>query len=70
MIVFGGLKITTVNSIVTTRVGQASIALYMPMIWQRFNFSSGISTGGLYFDLAVITIVIISIKFGTTVDAR
>ena len=61
MLITGGLKIAKANWRIIAGVGLASIILYLPMIWQRFNFRSGTDYTGLYFDLGIITIMLISI---------
>lgn len=44
-------------------LGVLSVILYLPMIWQRFNCKFGLDSVGLYFDLVIMVIVILSVLF-------
>lgn len=61
MIVFGGLKIAEAKWPICVIFGLVSLVLYLPMIWQRFNFGFGTDTTGLYFDAWVIVILLVSL---------
>jgi O-antigen ligase len=56
-------KIAGAPNKVAVSLGIAGVILYMPMIWQRFNFKSGLDNGGLCFDLVIMVIVILSVLF-------
>jgi len=36
---------------------------YLPMVWQRFNFTFGIDRGGLYFDVGILLYIIALIAY-------
>jgi uncharacterized membrane protein YphA (DoxX/SURF4 family) len=38
-----------------------ALVLYLPMIWQRFNFNFGIDIVGLYFDIFIAAFLIFCI---------
>lgn len=61
MIITGGLKISKANWSITSAYCLAGIIFYLPMIWQRFNFSFGTDHGGLSFDFWVIVIMLIAL---------
>lgn len=44
----------------------AALLCYLPMIWQRFNFKFGTDSGGLYFDIAIVTFMVIFITKNLT----
>lgn len=46
----------------------AALLCYIPMIWQRFNFTFGIDSGGLYFDIAIVAFMVIFITISLTSD--
>lgn len=63
MLITGGLKIANSNWQKIAIFGGLSIVLYLPMIWQRFQFRSGTDSPGLYFDCGVILVLVFSILF-------
>ena len=64
MIIAGGLKISKIQKNLTNFFCLTALILYLPMIWQRFQFSRGaeIDVGVLYFDIGVIVILLISLS--------
>ncbi len=61
MIICCVLKISGTKWSVTSRLCLASIIFYLPVIWQRFDFHSGMYSSDFYFDVWVIVILLISL---------
>jgi hypothetical protein len=61
MIAFGSSKIAKAKYSITMSLGIASTMFYLPMIWQRFNFSYTDISEGIYFDFWVIAILLVSL---------
>ena len=61
MIVAGILRLVKGKSNLARMVGALAFLSYMPMIWQRFNFSSSTDSVGLYFDIGIIVFLLIFI---------
>lgn len=58
MIILGGVKFFKSKRSISLILGLASIAFYLPMIWQRFDYKYGPDTGSLSFDTWVIGILL------------
>ena len=63
MIACGSFKIAKADFKVMAMFGLVSLVFYLPMIWQRFNYSSSIDVIGLCFDIWIIAIAIITIIY-------
>lgn len=62
MIISGAIKTITTKSEISRNFCIAALLCYLPMIWQRFNFNFGIDSSGLYFDIAIVTFMVIFIS--------
>lgn len=61
MIAFGSSKIAKAKCSTSLRLGIASTIFYLPMIWQRFNYSYTDVSESIYFDLWIIAILLVSL---------
>ena len=61
MVIAGGLRIANANWKIARNICAIALVTYIPMIWQRFNFSFGTDTGGLYFDIGIVVFMLIFI---------
>lgn len=61
MIAFGASKIANTKYSISIFLGMGSVILYLPMIWQRFNFSYTNVSDGIYFDFWVVAILLLSL---------
>ena len=61
MIITGSLTIKTSNLNKARIFCSVALVCYLPMIWQRFNFSFGTDWGGLFFDIIFIALMLIFI---------
>lgn len=61
MIAFGISKLNKIRYPISMGLGITSMLLYFPMIWQRFNFKHTDVSTGIYFDMWVIAILLISL---------
>ena len=66
MIISGAITVMSSKSEISRNFCIAALLCYLPMIWQRFNFKSGIDTDGLYFDIAIVTLMVIFITKNLT----
>jgi hypothetical protein len=62
LIIFGCSKLTIAASNVSASLGLISIVLYLPMVWQRFNFCETDITN-VKFDVLIIMFIIVAIGF-------
>jgi len=60
MIVLGITKFFKTQRSTALWLGLAAIVFYLPMIWQRFNFSFGPDAGNLSFDTWIVGVVLLS----------
>ncbi len=61
MVISGAIKIIKSKSELSRYICIVALFCYLPMIWQRFNFQFGTDWGGFYFDIAIVTFMIIFI---------
>jgi|TARA_B110000914_G_C15408924_1_gene420871 hypothetical protein len=61
MITSGLIKAITSKYEMSCNVCIGALLLYLPMVWQRFNFNFGIDMVGFYFDIAIVTFMVIFI---------
>jgi len=61
MIITGSLAIKCTNFKKARIFCLAALVCYLPMIWQRFNFSFGTDWGGLFFDIIFVALMLIFI---------
>jgi len=59
MIIAGSVRIAKSRSNIARNFCAAALVAYMPMIWQRFNFTFGTDWGGFYFDIAIVVFMLI-----------
>jgi hypothetical protein len=61
LVIIGFLRFSMVSwkLIIILTIGSA--VLYTPMVWQRFNFNSVVVMSNVYFDLGIITTVLVSL---------
>ncbi len=62
IIIFGCSKLRIVTNTVSVSLGLVSIVLYLPMVWQRFNYCET-DIAGLEFDVFIIIFIIAAIAF-------
>ena len=61
MIILGASMFTKANKQFSLSLGIACVVLYLPMIWQRFNYKSFVDIGALMFDIIIIGLVVGSV---------
>jgi hypothetical protein len=66
MITSGLIKTITSKYEMSRNFCIGALLLYLPMVWQRFNFNFGIDMGGFYFDIAIVTFMVIFITKNLT----
>ena len=59
MIITGALATTKSNWKAARNFCSIALVCYLPMIWQRFNFSFGPDWGGLFFDIIFVVLMVI-----------
>ena len=59
MIVLGVLKIFSTKVGLFKILCFVAVVAYIPMIWQRFNFSFGVDWGGFVIDVAIIAFMLV-----------
>jgi hypothetical protein len=66
MIVSGALKFAKSKPEIPRNFCIAALLCYLPMIWQRFNFKFDTDWGGFYFDIAIVTFMVIFVMKNLT----
>jgi len=61
MIIAGALRIAKSGAKIVRYFCAAALVAYMPMIWQRFNFTFGTDWGGFYFDIGIVIFILVVI---------
>jgi len=61
MIITGSLTITNSNWKTVRNFCSMALICYLPMIWQRFNFSFSTDWGGLFFDIIFVVLMVVFI---------
>jgi len=61
MIIAGVLKIAKSETKIVRYLCSLALAVYTPMIWQRFNFTFGTDWVGFYFDIAIAVFMLVVI---------
>ncbi len=59
MIIAGSMRIVKSKPNIARILCEIALVAYMPMIWQRFNFTFGTDWGGFYFDIAIVVFMLI-----------
>jgi hypothetical protein len=59
MIITGALATTKSNRKAARNLCSIALVCYLPMIWQRFNYSFGADWGGLFFDIIFVVLMVI-----------
>jgi hypothetical protein len=61
LVIIGFLRFSMVGWRLIIVLTIASAVLYTPMVWQRFNFNSVVVMSNVYFDLSIITTLLVSL---------
>jgi hypothetical protein len=59
MLIAGGVRMVLGNSKPFRFLSSIALVLYIPMVWQRFNFNSGVDLAGLIFDIFIVVFLIL-----------
>ena len=59
MLIAGGVRMVLGNSKPFRFLSSIALVLYIPMVWQRFNFNSGVGLAGLIFDIFIVVFLIL-----------
>jgi uncharacterized membrane protein HdeD (DUF308 family) len=70
IISFGFSKIIKNKYTISVCLGIISIVLYLPMIWQRFNFAYETDKVGLKFDIWIVVLIITAIIIRPTKSVK
>jgi len=62
LVIAGLLKINRVKWEFARNFCAIALVAYLPMIWQRFNFTYGTDWVGFYFDVAIVIFMLIFIS--------
>jgi len=61
MIITGGLIVAKSEVKIARYFCLSALVAYVPMIWQRFNFTFGPDWGGFYFDIGIVVFMFVVI---------
>jgi len=61
MLIAGSIRVAHSNPKPFQVFSSIALVLYVPMIWQRFNFDFGVDLSGLIFDIFIVVFLIFCI---------